>query len=747
MEKAAAKCEAELPAHAAVVSHHFPMPGWERLLVQDVGGIKLYDLSRRSSSRREAADEPRRGAHGGAIPFPGGEPLPARGQAQAAASHPAKRSRASSSASAAAGGEAKEKRDKAKSEAKGKSKTGKAQKSEKESKDRAATKAKAAKVEVADKKTKKAGKAQKADKTGKAEKSPGPGAVVKAPKVGKASKADKDRTTGRAEKAEKTEKKAKDKASKPGKAEIAEKASKPQKVGKPDKTDKGEKADTPRKSEGADTGGKTERAASAERPSGSEPRAARQGQKVGPAEQMDEAKAMREPGQGPEEENVQPAAKPQEGQQEAGPPADPASAGVLVAAGCSEPTLREVVEGTFRRGPPAALAMVAFRSVLLALLMLPLAYALSQITAKACADKCFTVTCAPADFPCVIQCVHGCPQGAPGRREAEEINVRGANLGLHPLRRRQLTSLLPLFLLGTGDEMSALLQKGARTTPGNVKDVVKERVDIFKCLPMVAFRSVLLALLMLPLAYALSQITAKACADKCFTVTCAPADFPCVIQCVHGCPQGAPGRREAEEINVRGANLVLHPLRRRQLTSLLPLFLLGTGDKMSALLQKGLIPSSAYQCELGATPMVAFRSALLALLMLPLAHALSQITAKACADKCFTVTCAPITAKACADKCFTVTCAPADFPCVIQCVHGCPQGALGRREAEEINVRGANLGLYPLRRRQLTSLLPVFLLGTGDKMSALLQKGCGLHWDHPPVVLALEAVASVILSC
>ncbi|CAK0844601.1 unnamed protein product [Prorocentrum cordatum] len=73
MEKAAAKCEAELPAHAAVVSHHFPMPGWERLLVQDVGGIKLYDLSRRSSSRREAADEPRRGAHGGAIPFPGGD--------------------------------------------------------------------------------------------------------------------------------------------------------------------------------------------------------------------------------------------------------------------------------------------------------------------------------------------------------------------------------------------------------------------------------------------------------------------------------------------------------------------------------------------------------------------------------------------------------------------------------------------------------------------------------------------------
>lgn len=51
MERAAAKCEAELPAHAAVVSHFFDIPGWERLLVQDVQGLKLYDLSRRTNSR------------------------------------------------------------------------------------------------------------------------------------------------------------------------------------------------------------------------------------------------------------------------------------------------------------------------------------------------------------------------------------------------------------------------------------------------------------------------------------------------------------------------------------------------------------------------------------------------------------------------------------------------------------------------------------------------------------------------
>eukprot|EP00411_Alexandrium_monilatum_P027773 CAMPEP_0175370354 /NCGR_PEP_ID=MMETSP0095-20121207/21164_1 /TAXON_ID=311494 /ORGANISM="Alexandrium monilatum, Strain CCMP3105" /LENGTH=301 /DNA_ID=CAMNT_0016668499 /DNA_START=28 /DNA_END=933 /DNA_ORIENTATION=- len=48
MERAAAKCEAELPPHAAVVSHFFDIPGWERLLVQDVHGLKLYDLSLRS---------------------------------------------------------------------------------------------------------------------------------------------------------------------------------------------------------------------------------------------------------------------------------------------------------------------------------------------------------------------------------------------------------------------------------------------------------------------------------------------------------------------------------------------------------------------------------------------------------------------------------------------------------------------------------------------------------------------------
>lgn len=48
MERAAAKCEAELPPNAAVVSHFFHIPGWERLLVQDVNGLKLYDLSRRA---------------------------------------------------------------------------------------------------------------------------------------------------------------------------------------------------------------------------------------------------------------------------------------------------------------------------------------------------------------------------------------------------------------------------------------------------------------------------------------------------------------------------------------------------------------------------------------------------------------------------------------------------------------------------------------------------------------------------
>jgi len=51
MERAAAKCESELPAHAAVVSHFFDIPGWERFLVQDVQGLKLYDLSRRTIAR------------------------------------------------------------------------------------------------------------------------------------------------------------------------------------------------------------------------------------------------------------------------------------------------------------------------------------------------------------------------------------------------------------------------------------------------------------------------------------------------------------------------------------------------------------------------------------------------------------------------------------------------------------------------------------------------------------------------
>lgn len=45
MERTAEKCEKELPPHAAVISHFFDIPGWERLLVQDVEGLKLYDLS------------------------------------------------------------------------------------------------------------------------------------------------------------------------------------------------------------------------------------------------------------------------------------------------------------------------------------------------------------------------------------------------------------------------------------------------------------------------------------------------------------------------------------------------------------------------------------------------------------------------------------------------------------------------------------------------------------------------------
>jgi len=45
MARIAEKCESELPEHAVVVSHFFDIPGWERLLVQDVDGLKLYDLS------------------------------------------------------------------------------------------------------------------------------------------------------------------------------------------------------------------------------------------------------------------------------------------------------------------------------------------------------------------------------------------------------------------------------------------------------------------------------------------------------------------------------------------------------------------------------------------------------------------------------------------------------------------------------------------------------------------------------
>lgn len=48
MAKIAAKCEAEMPRQSVVISHFFEIPGWERLLVQDVDGLKLYDLSLRS---------------------------------------------------------------------------------------------------------------------------------------------------------------------------------------------------------------------------------------------------------------------------------------------------------------------------------------------------------------------------------------------------------------------------------------------------------------------------------------------------------------------------------------------------------------------------------------------------------------------------------------------------------------------------------------------------------------------------
>jgi len=58
MERAAAKCRAELPPHAAVVSYRFPVPGWERLLVQDVDGVKLYDFSRAQGATAGGAAGP-----------------------------------------------------------------------------------------------------------------------------------------------------------------------------------------------------------------------------------------------------------------------------------------------------------------------------------------------------------------------------------------------------------------------------------------------------------------------------------------------------------------------------------------------------------------------------------------------------------------------------------------------------------------------------------------------------------------
>jgi len=51
MARAARKFEDELPSSAAVVSHHFDIPGWENYLVQDIEGLKVYDMSRRDSSR------------------------------------------------------------------------------------------------------------------------------------------------------------------------------------------------------------------------------------------------------------------------------------------------------------------------------------------------------------------------------------------------------------------------------------------------------------------------------------------------------------------------------------------------------------------------------------------------------------------------------------------------------------------------------------------------------------------------
>eukprot|EP00931_Biecheleriopsis_adriatica_P024084 TRINITY_DN15094_c0_g1_i1.p1 TRINITY_DN15094_c0_g1~~TRINITY_DN15094_c0_g1_i1.p1 ORF type:complete len:288 (+),score=51.98 TRINITY_DN15094_c0_g1_i1:68-865(+) len=63
MEQTAVKLEQELPSHAAVVSHFFDIPGWERFLVQDVEGLKVYDLSLRSL-RPGAAETSSRGEIG-----------------------------------------------------------------------------------------------------------------------------------------------------------------------------------------------------------------------------------------------------------------------------------------------------------------------------------------------------------------------------------------------------------------------------------------------------------------------------------------------------------------------------------------------------------------------------------------------------------------------------------------------------------------------------------------------------------
>ncbi|CAE7876813.1 ATPSCKMT [Symbiodinium sp. KB8] len=54
MEHAAKKLDEELPSNAAVVSHFFDVPGWERRLVQDVDGLKLYDFSLRGDDHRSA---------------------------------------------------------------------------------------------------------------------------------------------------------------------------------------------------------------------------------------------------------------------------------------------------------------------------------------------------------------------------------------------------------------------------------------------------------------------------------------------------------------------------------------------------------------------------------------------------------------------------------------------------------------------------------------------------------------------